>query len=145
MPHIGLLIGIVITFYFAFLTYKNLPFWSDSKSIFAHTLNVSPDNFLAHTNLGNALDAEGNLSEAAPHFEAAYRFNPTYPEALNNLGRLRASQQRFYEDETLFSNAVERKPSFIVARYNLGLAKYEIGKFFRMSHDMFRRRKVFLF
>jgi tetratricopeptide (TPR) repeat protein len=150
LPHIGILIAlvstlrkvsffrsayiwIVVAFYFSFLTYKNLPYWSDSKSIFAHTLEVSPDNFLAHTNLGNAFDAEGNLSQAAPHFEAAYRLNPTYPEASNNLGRLRASQQRFVEAESLFAEAVTRKPSFIIARYNLGLTKYELGRFYEAA------------
>lgn len=144
LPHIGLMIGItasvknnflfkkiftkiLILSFFIILTLINLPHWKNSISIFTHTLKVSPNNFMAHTNLGTALDMEGKLSEAAHHFEEAWRLNPTYPEALNNLGRLRASQSRFAEAEVFFTKAVERNPGFIVARYNLGLTQFELG------------------
>lgn len=129
---------LVPTLYFATLTWWNLPFWKDSISIFSHTLDVSPNNFMAHTNLGNALDAAGNLAEATPHFEAAWRLNPLYPEALNNYGRVKASQNNFIEAHELFQSAVDIKPSFIIARYNLGLSHFELGRIVDSAQEWLR-------
>jgi tetratricopeptide (TPR) repeat protein len=90
---------------------------------------------MAHTNLGNALDAAGNLTDATPHFEAAWKLNPLYPEALNNYGRVKASQNNFSEAHALFQKAVEIKPSFIIARYNLGLTHFELGRIVDSAHE----------
>jgi len=106
----------------AIVTSVNLPHWASSEAIFAHTLVVSPDNFMAHTNLGNALDAAGRLDEAAPHYEEAARLNPTYPEALNNLGTLRARRGQMAAAVEQFRRALAIRPELPIARYNLGLA-----------------------
>ena len=71
--------------------------WENSKTVFANALAVNPDNFMAHTNLGSALDNEGNLNEASAHYEEAVRQSPSYPEALNNLGSARAGRGRANE------------------------------------------------
>lgn len=150
LPHIGLLIGLI---WFAadifgqlkfgrtaaialplfiiavcfFETRRNLPFWKDSESIFAHTLELYPDNFMAHTNLGIALDAAGSLDSAIPHFEEAVRLNPTYPEALNNLGMARARLGNLSEASSLFQRALGVRADFYVARYNYGLTLADRG------------------
>jgi protein O-mannosyl-transferase len=109
-------------------TALELPHWRDSESIFRHTLAVSPNNFMAHTNLGSALDRAGRLPEAATHYEEAARLNPTYPEALNNLGILRARNGRLEEAAGLFTRALSIRPEMALARYNLGLVKSDLGK-----------------
>jgi len=110
------------------LTHNQLPNWKDSISIFSHTLDVSPNNFMAHTNLGSALDQSGDLDKAAPHYEEAYRLNPTYPEAINNLGILRARTGRLREAVELFQKALKIRPNFSVAQANLDLALRQLGK-----------------
>jgi tetratricopeptide (TPR) repeat protein len=109
------------------LTYFHLPQWKDSVALFSHTLEVSPNNFIAHTNLGSELDHQGRLAAAAEHYEAAVRLNPTYPEALNNLGTLRARMGRVTEAAALFRRALDIRGDFTDARYNLGLAKDSLG------------------
>ena len=143
LPHIGLLIAIgawtldvaftssrawrilptafTIVFACAYYTHEQLPHWRDSESIWSHTLEVSPDNFMAHTNLGTALDLANRLDEAEPHYVEAMRLNPTYPEALNNLGSLRARQNKFDEARTLFEKALAIRPDFPVAQQNMAL------------------------
>ena len=108
----------------AIVTSVNLSHWATSETIFRHTLDVSPDNFMAHTNLGNALDAQGDdhLDEAAPHYEEAARLNPTYPEALNNLGTLRARRGQMTAAAEQFRRALAIRPELTLPRYNLGLA-----------------------
>ena len=148
LPHIGLIIGIVWGLrellassprtqrYLATacivalvaITESNLPHWRASIPLFLHTLEVSPNNFMAHTNLGDAYLKGGQKDEAVMHLEAAVRLAPTYPEALNNLGVLRAQTGEYAEAARLFSRALAQRPSFTTARYNLGLTQSHLGR-----------------
>jgi len=121
-------LGVAAVLACALWTRHELPHWRTSESIFRHTLAVSPDNFMAHTNLGNALDAAGNLDEAATHYEEAARLNPTYPEALNNLGTLQARRNQMTEAAATFARALAIRPDMPLARYNLGLADSHLGR-----------------
>src|SRR5262249_27483856 len=47
----------------ALLTERQLGHWQDSISLFRHALAVTDENYLAHTNLGAALDAAGQRDE----------------------------------------------------------------------------------
>jgi tetratricopeptide (TPR) repeat protein len=109
------------------ITYSHLPQWKDTTALFSHTLAVSPNNFIAHTNLGSELDRQGHLAAAAEHYEEAVRLNPTYPEALNNLGTLRARMGRLSEAVTLFRRTLGIRGDLTDARYNLGLAEESLG------------------
>ena len=104
------------------LTVRELPHWRSSETLFTRTLQVSPNNFMAHTNLGTALRDRGASDLATVHFEEAVRLNPTYPEALNNLAISRAEAGRFEEAQQLFSKALAIRPDFDQARYNSALA-----------------------
>ena len=106
----------------AFFTFSLMPHWKNSESIFRETLRVAPENFMAHTNLGTALAAQGRTEEAEKHYEEAVRLNPTYPEALNNLGSSRAKKARYDEAIGLFIRALKRDPNLKTARQNLELA-----------------------
>jgi hypothetical protein len=146
LPHLGLILGLCIalarfvsprqfigitavaTALLSVSTLLNLPHWKDSETLFRHTLHVAPNNFLAHNNLGNALDAKGQLAEATVHYEAAVRLNPTYPEALNNLGTVRARAGRLTEAEQAFERTLKVRPGLTLARYNLGLVRSQLGR-----------------
>lgn len=117
------------------ITHYELPHWRNSETIFTRTLEVSPHNFMAHTNLGSALRDKGDAQRAAYHFEEAVRLNPTYPEALNNLGIVRAEQGRYREAQELFTKAFTIRPDFDQARYNAGLAYSQMGNNVRASID----------
>jgi len=115
-------LGCAVVLASAGLTLHELPHWRSSEELFARTLEVSPGNFMAHTNLGTALRDRGALSQARDHFEEAVRLNPTYPEALNNLAISRAEDGRFGEAQELFARALAIRPDFDQARYNSALA-----------------------
>lgn len=104
------------------LTRQQLPHYRTSEAAFRHALEVEPDNFLAHTNLGAALEQRGAVDEAHLHYEEAVRLNPTWPTALINLGNARARQGRLGEAEALYRRALAREPTQGLAHYNLALA-----------------------
>ena len=83
--------GVVAVFICFQITSRELPYWRDSETLFTRTLEASPQNFMAHTNLGDALSLQGRMTEAAFHFEEAVRLlqdleiRPDFPEAKHNL------------------------------------------------------------
>jgi Flp pilus assembly protein TadD len=110
------------------LSRQHLPHYRTSEAAFRHALDVEPDNFLAHTNLGTALEQRGALDEAHLHYEEAVRLNPTWPTALINLGNVRARQGRLGDAEGLYRRALDREPSNGLAHYNLALALVMQGR-----------------
>ncbi|HEX4508804.1 MAG TPA: tetratricopeptide repeat protein, partial [Burkholderiaceae bacterium] len=75
-PRLRLPLGTVAIVALAIVTSINLPHWATSETIFRHTLAVSPDNFMAHTNLGNALAQLGDVNGAIAEQEKALQFQP---------------------------------------------------------------------
>ena len=148
LPHIGLIIAVVwsvrdilkaaprmqralacgVVVALASVTAVNLPHWRASIPLFLHTLDVSPNNFMAHTNVGDAYLKRNDFDAAEPHLEAAVQLAPHYPEALNNLGVVYAHREKYVEAVRLFSRALFQRPAFTTARYNLGLVQSRLGK-----------------
>ena len=124
-------IYVVLTLVLILSIYKTkteLPHWKNSESIFTHTLEISRDNFLAHTHLADALAEKGDYNKASNHYEEALRIHPYYVEALNNLGKLKAIHKNYSQAIPLFKKALIKNPNDLVARYNLGLATYYQGE-----------------
>ena len=53
---------------------------------FRRALELEPEEPRAHYNMGVALAASGDMSEALRHLREAVRIQPTYVDAQNNLG-----------------------------------------------------------
>jgi tetratricopeptide (TPR) repeat protein len=72
----------------AALTWRQLPAWHDSVSLWQHALGVARDNPVARLNLGLAFEQQGNDKEAAAQYREAIRLDPRFARALGNLGNL---------------------------------------------------------
>ena len=57
--------------------------WNDNVTLWSHTVQVTGPNFIAENSLGVALQREGRVDEAIPHFRAALAINPN--DASSNL------------------------------------------------------------
>ena len=60
--------------------------WHDDFTLFTYILKHSPQNPIAHGNLGAALGNIGNGEEAVRHFRIAEAINPQDPDNHYNLG-----------------------------------------------------------
>lgn len=96
--------------------------WRDSVTLFEHALAVTTNNFMAHNNLGVAMQAMGRLDEAAAHYAEAVRLNPTWPEAQNNVGIAYAWRGDYLEARAHFLQALRIRPGFAGAENNLATA-----------------------
>lgn len=97
---------------------RNLDYASE-KTIWAHTVQVRPDNPRAHNGLGVALQRSGDEARALIHFREAVRLRADYSEAHNNLGQLLHRQGRHTEALPHLESAVASKPRALAPRLNL--------------------------
>ncbi len=103
-------------------TWLQVRHWKDSITLFAHTLSVTEENYLANNSLGAALQKEGRINEAIPHLSEAIRIKPDGVQAHYNMGVALDRQGDTEGAIRHFSEAVRLKPDFADAHYNLGIA-----------------------
>jgi tetratricopeptide (TPR) repeat protein len=110
------------------LTRQQLGYWKTSETLFQHALEVTKSNYLAHLNLGSALDEKGQTDEAIREFEEAIRLKPDYALARNNLGM--ALDEKGQTDEAIreFQEAIRLIPDYPLAYNNLGSALFRKGQ-----------------
>jgi tetratricopeptide (TPR) repeat protein len=108
-------------------SYRQAGHWRDSETLWRHALVVTEaggreGNFMAHLNLGVALEARGASAEASEHYDAAYKLAPHYPPIVINRANSFARAGRHEEAWPLYERALERAPDNALAHYNYGLS-----------------------
>jgi tetratricopeptide (TPR) repeat protein len=112
-------------------TARQLRYWRDGETLFAHALAVTKDNPIAQGNLGTALSKAGHLQEAMAHFHEALRLKPDYALAHNNLGRVLAQTGQLQEAIKQFQEALRLNPDSAdsaMAHNSLGRALAQTGQ-----------------
>ena len=115
----------VVLIALSFATYCQIGYWRTNEELWAHTLAVTTNNFVAEDNLGGALILEGKEEEAHPHFEAAARINPRDPMSHSNLGTYYLTHSQMPEAVKQYEAAAEMTsdPGLLAQTYaNLGAA-----------------------
>ncbi len=105
----------------AALTWKQCGYWKDSRSLFDHALQSTTNNYLAHTSLGVALDAQGEKAQAVRHYQEALRINPHFAQARYNLANVFREQGKMDEALKNFQEVLQINPRFPDAHNNIGI------------------------
>jgi tetratricopeptide (TPR) repeat protein len=109
------------------LTWRQVSYWTDTKSLFEHAIAATGENAVAENNLGVFLFKANDLERAEPHFAEAVRIKKNYPEALVNLGLCREKAGMTNEAIDFFERAVRVQPT-ASAYYNLANLLSKEGK-----------------
>ena len=104
----------------AVVSWKEIPYWRDSETLFERALVVTEDNYLAHYNMGVLRLDQARWKAAARHLEEALRIRPDIARAHLGLGLSLVSQQRLDEADRHFRAALELEPENVDALVNLG-------------------------
>lgn len=75
-------------------TSDQLRYWRSAVDLWAHTVDVTKDNFFGEENLGAALLAAERYQEAQPHFQKAIKLRPSDPGGYLNLAGVFALTDR---------------------------------------------------
>jgi len=112
-----------------FLSYRQVDYWKDTITLSRHAIAVTEGNYLAHNNLGGALDREGKADEAIRHYREAIRIMPSYADAWYNIGTTMAKQGKSAQAIPFYEKALQYQPQFVEAYNNLGTALLNRGKY----------------
>jgi len=105
------------------LTYRQSRMYNDIETFYKRTIEKNPECWMAHTNLGLLMAADGRREEAIAHYEQALRLRPYRPEVVHNdLGSVLLDSGRMPEAEAQFEEALRLNPGYAQSHLNLGNA-----------------------
>jgi len=129
-PHwVGGVASVLIVSVLIGLAWRQVSFWRDDYTLWAHTLASTSRNAVAHNNLGNALAAMGRNDEAMEQYQKSLEIVPNFAEAHWNLGNIFTNEGRIDESIIHFKKALDVQPDYAAAHNNLGNALVAQGKF----------------
>jgi tetratricopeptide (TPR) repeat protein len=103
--------------------------WTLQEASMRRRLEKYPGDFLAHANLGAALDAHGRPAEAIEHYRLALQARPESAAVRNNLGAALQASGDLRGAMAEYRRAVRAQPDHAGARHNLGNALVQQGAF----------------
>src|SRR5205809_1365381 len=112
----------------AFLTWRQTAFYLNLVTLYTATLTRNPGCWMAHYNLGIALNDQGDADGAIAHYRQAVELRPSYAEAHFNLGRLLVQKDRIDEAIVHYEKALEINPADAETHNNLGATLFANGR-----------------
>lgn len=109
-------------------TWIQLRYWKNSITLSQHALDVTENNFIAHSNFGNALSDKGDNAGAIEHYYESLYINPNYEPVHNNLGNVVAVEGKIDEAIRHYSDALKIRPDYALSHFNLGVMLEHKGK-----------------
>jgi tetratricopeptide (TPR) repeat protein len=103
------------------LTWTQIGFWKSPQTLYAHTLAVTKDNYLADDYLGTALLNSNRFYDAAIYFRRAIELKPDFNDAYFKLGTTLANDGKTADALTTYEQLREINPRYALADYNIGI------------------------
>ncbi|HOX58735.1 MAG TPA: tetratricopeptide repeat protein [Candidatus Paceibacterota bacterium] len=94
--------------------------WSNSVTLFEHTLRVTADNAVAHAGLGMALMNEERLADALAEFSRALTLRPAFAKPLANMAEALCAEGRLDVAAAVLRQILEVTPDNVAIRCRLG-------------------------
>ena len=110
------------------LTWRQTAVYHNLVTLYTATLTRNPGCWMAHYNLGIALNKQGDTDGAIVHYRQALDLRPSYAEAHYNLGRLLSQKGQLDEAITHYEKALEINPGAADAQNNLGATLFASGR-----------------
>jgi len=111
-----------------FLTWHQSSVYHDLITFYTRILAKNPACWMAHYNLGIALQDHGETDQAITHYRQAIDLRPGYAEAHYNLGRLLAEKGEFSDAIEHYEATLTLNPADAEAHNNLGATLFQAGR-----------------
>jgi tetratricopeptide (TPR) repeat protein len=119
----------------SFLTWRQIGYWKDSATLYAHGLAVTQSNHILHIDLGIEEVRRGRLAEGIGHFEQAVAIQPGYwygqlalGSALNRDGRPAEAIAHLETAARLHPDSAETKAALAQAAEKVAGQLYAQGR-----------------
>ncbi len=120
------------------LTWERGGAYRDVEALWRDTLAKNPDCWIAHNNLGLALETKGEYPDAKREYVIAQRIAPSFPETYNNLGNAAVRERDFETAMMHYRKSIELKPDYAPPLNSLGVLLAMRGQLDE-AIDCFRR------
>lgn len=107
-----------------------------------HEVERAPGSFEARYNLGEMLQARGELDEAVEQFSTAVKIRPADAVANNGLGGALLAKGDLSEAKQSFEKALQVQPDYFDAHYNLGNLYASQGDFSQAAAEFSEAAKI---
>jgi tetratricopeptide (TPR) repeat protein len=111
------------------LTEKQLAYWQNSITLFEHAIAVTRNNDIAHSNLGLALEGQGDQQGALTNYMEALRISPDNAEMHNNIANLYYETGHTNQALDEYGQALKLDPRGSFAWINIGNIDVALGRF----------------
>ena len=106
-----------------------LQFWRNTETLFRQALAVTSNNYLAHLNLGLALEQKDDLAGALTEYQETLRLDPSYPGLHNHLGIVFDKLGRHAGSLAEYRGEVDRHPDNAYLHNAVGSELAALGEF----------------
>jgi Flp pilus assembly protein TadD len=113
----------------AALTFRQIGYWRDSVTLFAHAAAVTHDNWIAESALGSAFMRQGRFDDAEAHFREALRIRPGTDYLEKELDRVALLRNQLSAPEAQFAQAVRNDPGNKSLQYGWANLLLHVGQF----------------
>ena len=120
----------VVVLALAVVAHRQIGYWADNITLWTHTIEVTPPNYVAQDDLGGALMEQQRLEEAIGHFREASAIHPVDPVSTFNIAFYDQQHSQLDEAVEAYKKAIvlTTSPSLkIKALNNMGLAYRDMG------------------
>ncbi|MBF0100655.1 MAG: tetratricopeptide repeat protein [Desulfobacterales bacterium] len=108
------------------LTWNQIDYWKNSKTLFSHAASVTRGNYVAFINIAANLATESNYDLAIAYCEHALRIFPDYSDAHTTLGYCFFKKEMLDKAENHFQRSLKIKPdNNPYTRINFALLLYK--------------------
>ena len=111
-----------------FIALKKTGKISESLTSCKKIVEITPQDAIAHYNLGNTYRELAKFSKAEESYKKAISLKKNFSEAYYNLGIVLKNNSKLEDAEKCYKQAIHLKPDFAEAYNNLGTVLENLGK-----------------
>jgi protein O-mannosyl-transferase len=111
---------VLLCLFYGISSWTHNTLWESELSLWASAVDRAPNSSRAWSNLGLALQDEGDRASATRAYRKALVLNPGHARAWNNLGVLLEGSADFHGARSAYEQAARRSPNFSGPLANLG-------------------------
>jgi Tfp pilus assembly protein PilF len=120
--YISAAVAAVVSIILASVTIHQLQYWHDTRTLFNHSIAVTPENAIAHLQLGYLDASLGHVADAKKHYLEAIRLEPDYYIPDFNLANLLLHNGHPDQAIDYYQKAADNQPGLAKIEINWGIA-----------------------